>query len=224
MTSHSSRCCLSRLAQGALARQAYMVVGAHYGSGDGLAATTGHVGGHISMRTWLLSAMVSRFRGAVRRLMRPSEPVPSGAGTCPLANGLRPVLCVDGLLHDADRDGALVLAMATRAVVHFEEFCSDEDVALGVVRVRASVALARLPSDEVGLVRMLLLSHGFDPRPRPGPPGHESVLDITTDLLWMGRFTVAARVAAALRFARQVTRGTGELLRQVRALSGLEAG
>jgi len=108
--------------------------------------------------------------------------------------------------------------MATRAVAHFEEFCSDEDVAVGVVSSGASVALARLPSDEVGLVRMLLLSHGFDPRPRPSPPGHESVLDVTTDWLWMGRFTVAARLAAALRFAREVARDTVVLLRQVRAL------
>ena len=120
-------------------------------------------------------------------------------------------------LQTVVRDGALARAAATLAVAQYEEFCFDADLVAWVVGAGAFVSSSGLAADEVGVVRMLLLSHGFDPRPRPSPPWHESVLDVAKDWSWMGRFTIAIRFPR--RFAREVARESAALLRQVHAVS-----
>ena len=127
--------------------------------------------------------------------------------------------CDDSVyLQEVLRDGAHALDAATCAVAQFETWSSDVELVEREVHVKASLALAPLTAEEVGIVRMWLLSHGFDPRPRPGPPGYVSRLDVTTDWLWMGRFTVAARSAVAWRSAKEVARHTAVLLQRVRGL------
>jgi len=127
--------------------------------------------------------------------------------------------CDDSVyLQEVLRDGVHALEAATCAVAQFETWSSDVMRVEREVHVKVSSVLAPLMAGEVGIVRMWLLSHGFDPRPRPGPPGYVSRLDVTTDWLWMGRFTVAARSAVAWRSAKEVARHTAVLLQRVRRL------
>jgi len=61
------------------------------------------------------------------------------------------------------REGVQARAAATFEVAQYEEFCLDADRVARVVGAGAVASSSGMAAEEVGVVRMLLLSHGFAP-------------------------------------------------------------